>query len=995
MTQTTLRDYLLTTEDAISSGRINDALTNCQYILTHFPESLEAQRLLGEVYLAQGQLDEAQQTFDWVLTNDPENVIVYCDRALISEQLQDYDTALDCYQQAYELSRGNSEIRREFNQLSEKVGQTGFIFSRAGLARLYMRGDLLPQAIQEWEIVLSTNPERLDARTGLLETLWREGLYYQVEQLATQILNDVPGCLKAILLLAHVTFVQNAMKSQELMRLAETLDPDFIKAQELFSDFVASLPKDPFLSLLKKTPTTFPAATNGSHITPSLSEQTTGSMNKINGTNGSHSTTPFADPLVRWGNLDNIIEPQQEYQPAQESIPFGNWTDASTVNFDGWSAFAQQPTQSTPTPPFSQPTTNNNQAVPSDTPVLDSQYQVQQSEEAHNELSTATWQMPPSQAVEKTNETPLAQQNSQEQTQPWHHSDVSEEPTFDSWNKGENLTQTSSDASWGMNEQESETPTPPAWLDMLTSEHHQPASPTPPVQPTTTSASSRQTPIVPPLEQPEPVSQEEDISFAWSDQQSTHSTTSPFSQPSLDDEEPFFFGPEWLKSLGATSIESGMPQNMLQEEEDEKTTPSTLEVQPLITEQPPLQEQPLLAETQPELLPTSSSEENTPATTTPIALETTAETPKTPIGQDRNSVENWLDRAAQLLAQPQQNILTTLEELENDLRSQGFTPLEPGALSSFASDSETDEAALSSALAQFGNLEPQPQAANEAIPAQPVQQNTPIFSPSEPLWAPPDISVQPGQDTPQPVYNQVAEAPQQVQQTQPVQSAQQTLQSRQQPVIPHHLDALSTFASQSTPIANKPSEPVRADSQSNNVAAQAIPNITSSIAPPATSNVRSDLPLDTELETTMKRPAMRLQPTQQRYGGQPGQAVSSGQWGSGQSGQNISKGRSGERSTTGNTSAGSLGHKERLVRGYQYQLAGSYDEAMQEYRFIIRNAPDLLSEVVSNMRALLKIAPKYAAGYRVLGDAYMRQGEYLQAMEAYNKALSMAKKGKS
>ena len=83
--------------------------------------------------------------------------------------------------------------------------------------------------------------------------------------------------------------------------------------------------------------------------------------------------------------------------------------------------------------------------------------------------------------------------------------------------------------------------------------------------------------------------------------------------------------------------------------------------------------------------------------------------------------------------------------------------------------------------------------------------------------------------------------------------------------------------------------------------------------------------------------------------------------------------------------------KERLLKGYQYQLAGAYDDAMQEYRLIIRNAPNLLGEVISNIRALLKFAPKYAAGYRVLGDAYLRQGEYLQGMEAYNKALTMAK----
>ncbi|MBO0794503.1 MAG: tetratricopeptide repeat protein, partial [Ktedonobacteraceae bacterium] len=150
MAQITLRDYLRETEDAISAGRTDDALQRCHRVLDRFPESLEAQRLLGEVYLAQDRLDEAQHAFDWVLTNDPENVIAYCDRALVCERRSDYDIALDCYQQAYELSRGNSQIRNEFNKLSVKAKLPGFMFSRAGLARLYMRGDLLTQSILEW-----------------------------------------------------------------------------------------------------------------------------------------------------------------------------------------------------------------------------------------------------------------------------------------------------------------------------------------------------------------------------------------------------------------------------------------------------------------------------------------------------------------------------------------------------------------------------------------------------------------------------------------------------------------------------------------------------------------------------------------------------------------------------------------------------------------------------------------------------------------------------
>src|SRR6266487_5734256 len=303
MAHTTLHDYLQDTEDAISSGHINDAMAKCQYILSYFPDALDAQRLLGEIYLSQGQLEEAQQTFDWILVNDPENVVVYCDRALTSERLSDIDTALDCYQQAYELSRGNSQIRQKFNQLSTKVGQQEFMFSRAGLARLYMRGDLLTQAEQEWEAVLNGSPERLDARTGLLETHWREGVYDKVEQLATQILEEIPTCLKALIFLAHVTSTFNLERARELLQRAETLDPELVMAQELFSDLIASQPNNPFLTLLKKEPIVFSDSTSDVEVT---TNQT--AINPISTSNGSES---FAEPethVYSAGNLETWRE---------------------------------------------------------------------------------------------------------------------------------------------------------------------------------------------------------------------------------------------------------------------------------------------------------------------------------------------------------------------------------------------------------------------------------------------------------------------------------------------------------------------------------------------------------------------------------------------------------------------------------------------------------------------------------------------------------------
>ncbi len=332
MANTTLREYLQKTEDAISSGQIDDAMVNCQRILSSFPDALEAQRLLGEVYLAQGQLEEAQQIFDWILVNDPENVITYCDRALTSERLSDIDTALDCYQQAYELSRGNRQIRQEFNKLSAKVGQQEFMFSRAGLARLYMRGDLLTQAVQEWEAVLSASPERLDARTGLLETYWREGAYDKVKQLATQILEEIPACIKALLLLAHATSSYDLNRSKELIQRAEVLDPELVMAHDLFSDLIASQPNDPFLSLLKKEPVVL--------INPADEKQVSEAQIATHypaETNGSQSSAESTGRPHSWSELDTRQTPQHIVTPLEEASTFTSWSDVTNIqHVDTW-----------------------------------------------------------------------------------------------------------------------------------------------------------------------------------------------------------------------------------------------------------------------------------------------------------------------------------------------------------------------------------------------------------------------------------------------------------------------------------------------------------------------------------------------------------------------------------------------------------------------------------------------------------------------------------
>ena len=905
MTQTTLREYLRTTEDAISSGRIDEAMANCQNILTHFPEALEAQRLLGEVYLAQGHLEEAQQTFEWVLTNDPENVIVYCDRALISERTSDIDTALDCYQQAYELSRGNSNIRQEFNQLSARAGQQEFMFSRAGLARLYMRGDLLTQAIQEWDAVLAISPERLDARLGLMETYWREGLYDKAETIAKELLEEIPTCLKALLFLAHITSISNLQRARELLQRAEALDPDLTMAQEIFADLAARQPNDPFLEVLKKEPILLE---NGIPI-------------------NLRSATPSAPA------------------PAQDASPLSSPDNLDTL--DGRDR--QAPGDSLTNPSISETPSNTSWDSSTETP---------------SKPDLPSWQEmmePPTTA--KTE-------------QPWY-----QDEQFASTNGASTQNWSSLEgpgplaANWSSEAQEEDLLAHPAWLDTLTGSDQQPTAEMPFQAPAAPKSNSQpEMPAVGSQAHPSQERAEEPM---------------PFFFPSADESESEMGWPEWLKSLGAEALEPEQttPSEPLPEIDatpvrTHAETPAWETAQPAETDQRSSEADPWAAlpsmsasnETwttsgnQPDWMQQLAPAQNPPAqdvtpdwmqqfaaaenasgqTATPDWMKQFSPVENTP---PQTATPDWMQQLTSSeqssahrdgpVAEQERRYISSLADLEKDLQSQGFVPLAPGSLASIA--------------------QTQPSTLDQSV--------SPANSAASPALTRPGKFSQPPDDSPadDPWWNSM------------------TPQADEQPTAPHPaIEQGNPFAALGARMPETAAQPFSSPLPATPAPvspAQTLTPAAQQISPELTPAYRSDALLDSDLETTMKRPAITLQPMQ-AGASQGGRAYSNG------------NGHS-ERRHIDHTEDSSLSNHERLVRGYQCQLSGAYEDAMQDYRVIIRNAPELLEDVISNMRALLKINPRFSLGYRVLGDAYMRKGEYLQAMESYNKALTMAKKARN
>ena len=701
---------------------------------------------------------------------------------------------------------------------------------------------------------------------GLLETYWREGMYDQAEQIASRILEEVPNCVKALLLLAHITSAFNLQRARELIQRAEILDPELVMAQELFNDLSASQPNDPFLPLIRKDPILLEEPGNG-YKKPieaiNTLEYASIEVNKAEPSDKELS----ADRLYNWNGMDNLSAldartvVQAGSQPEQEVA----WSDDTNIEqVETWAT---------------------NHISSQNQPVDDFEAWATQ-QEIDDDFDPALLEQQPWFQAEQAS-TPAAEPVEQAHTE---GSDAVKAP------------------------REEEVPAPPAWLDMLTkSERRQPSGAMPPVREQSASPEQPKESAFQRQDEPDPAPRQ-----SWEDE----FRTVPASPEQAEAISPFIFAPddkdedmgwpEWLKSLGAESIEAAS--------DAEQRQPSTFSAWSDL-QQPAQAPKPTYDSWTGQLQPAPAAHEPEPS-----------------------RYSSWEEQIDQTMSEADRQQLATLETLEKSLLSQGFVPLQPGSLST---------------IAQEASLTPAPKPSSSPPIANPSE----IIQPVLPVAEPSKLS------QPEAPVGELAH-----EQAQPFPSS---------PTIP--LDAPDLAPTPEWPAypANEPvatpvpqEEPILATNRIEpaiNAAARQ-----EGVLMPA---YRADAFLENELETTMKRPAVRLQPmhtpaikTDHPY--------------------SADRGRSADRLTGGKVAESAMSNKERLLKGYQYQLAGAYDEAMQEYRILIRNAPELLGDLISNVRALLRLAPKYTAGYRVLGDAYMRQGEYLQAMEAYNKALTIAKKAK-
>ena len=240
MAQLSLKSYENEIRNFIDSKQFDEAMSTGQHILQYYPKHLQTYSLLGEVCLATGRFEEAADTMLRVLSVDPENVAARLGLSEAHEATGDLPGAIEQMRIAFDLAPAPELCTSKCtaSSSSRRVKPVPKLkLTRQGLGRIYMRGELYTQAADEFEALLRENPDQVDVEVSLAEALWQDGQHIRSIEVCQSVLNKLPYCLKAHLILAE-TWQRSDREdeAQAHLRIVKEIDPDGEVSYSLLGD---------------------------------------------------------------------------------------------------------------------------------------------------------------------------------------------------------------------------------------------------------------------------------------------------------------------------------------------------------------------------------------------------------------------------------------------------------------------------------------------------------------------------------------------------------------------------------------------------------------------------------------------------------------------------------------------------------------------------------------------------------------------------------------
>jgi tetratricopeptide (TPR) repeat protein len=207
MAKIALRIYNREIEDLIEGGHIDESIAHSRHILKTYPKHVDSYRLLGKAYLEGQRYGDAADIFQRVLSSIPNDFISHVGMSIIREDEGNLDAALWHMERAFEVQPSNQAIQGELRRLygrRDGIEPPKIRLTRGALARMYAHGNLYDQAIAELRAALAEDPQRPDLLVLLAEMHYKANKGVETADICTQILNKLPNCLTANLLLSEV-----------------------------------------------------------------------------------------------------------------------------------------------------------------------------------------------------------------------------------------------------------------------------------------------------------------------------------------------------------------------------------------------------------------------------------------------------------------------------------------------------------------------------------------------------------------------------------------------------------------------------------------------------------------------------------------------------------------------------------------------------------------------------------------------------------------------
>lgn len=200
MAKVSLRIYDREIERLIEQGHTDEAIAHCRHILVTFPKHLETYRLLGKAYLESRRYTEAVDIFGRLLMAVPDDFVAHVGLSIIRDEENKLDDAIWHMERAFEAQPANAAIQGELQRLygrRDGMEPPKIRMTRGALARIYIQGELYPQAIAEIRTVLAEDTQRSDMQVLLALSYFKSGQKSDASDICNQLLKRYPYCFDA------------------------------------------------------------------------------------------------------------------------------------------------------------------------------------------------------------------------------------------------------------------------------------------------------------------------------------------------------------------------------------------------------------------------------------------------------------------------------------------------------------------------------------------------------------------------------------------------------------------------------------------------------------------------------------------------------------------------------------------------------------------------------------------------------------------------------